>query len=333
MRKPTVSVIIPIYNGEEFLKRTIRSLQKQHFNDFEILFVDDNSTDSSPEILQLASKTDNRFKFIKTPYNLGIVSKVMNFAKEHVAGEFFVYSSQDDFFSRDWLTKMVLRAKETGADAVLPDLVFSTGDDPLDKKIIGIKGDRRPIIDGKTAFQLSLDWTIPGNALWKTHFLRDIGFFDFGMYADEYTVRFFFLNCKSVAFCNGIFYYFQGNPNAITKAISPKRLDSAYNYFRLYELARANNCSNEVVSNCSRKAALSLIESAATTFRYADLKNHRHRLGAAIECMNDPVFLDHLIASLEKNWLRRFLIPAAVRFRPILYCVAAAKVALTRHSK
>ena len=154
----------------------------------------------------------------------------------------------------------------------------------------------------KLLFQLSLDWTNSWKCALEDAFsARYWFFFDFGMYADEYTVRFFFLNCKSVAFCNGIFYYFQGNPNAITKAISPKRLDSAYNYFRLYELARANNCSNEVVSNCSRKAALSLIESAATTFRYADLKNHRHRLGAAIECMNDPVFLDHLIASLEKK--------------------------------
>lgn len=330
MRKPKVSVIVPVYNGEDFLERTIRSLKDQNFEDFEVLLIDDQSMDSSLKIIKAISEIDPRFKCLQTPQNLGIVPKVMNFAREHIAGEFFVYSSQDDFFSYDWLSKMVARAEETGADAVLPDLVVSTGFDATDRKIIGINGDRDSIIDGKTAFALSLDWTIPGNALWRTKFILEIGYFDFGMYADEYTARYFFLKCHSVAFCDGIFYYFQGNPNAITKAVSPKRLDAAYNNFRLYKLALESGIEPEFISKCCQRAAYSLIQCAVATVRHAHLKKHSDKLKTAIECMKDPEFLRQLRISLRKDWLLQFVIPAAIKFRPLLYCVAVLIVAFRR---
>lgn len=333
MTTPVVSIVIPVYNGSQFLTRTIQSLKAQELSEFEVLFIDDCSTDLSPEILHKASIEDRRFRCIQTPHNLGIVPKVMNFAREHIAGEFFVYSSQDDFFSHDWLSKMVLRARETGADAVIPDLVFDTGNHVKDRRLEGVNGDRHVVIDGRTAFSLSLDWTIPGNALWKSHLIHQFGYYDFGMYADEYTARFYFLNCKAVAFCDGVFYYYQGNANSITRAVSPKRLDYAYNDFRLYELARDRNFSVELVSSCSAKAAFSLIEALTTTFRYPELKQHRNRLDQAICCAKDPKFLDHLKVSLSGDWLRRLIIPPVIRFRPLLYGFSALKSVLGRYSK
>ena len=204
MKKPIVTVIIPVYNGASFLEHTITSLIKQSFRDFEVLFVDDCSTDDSVNIIASASERDVRFRYLRTPTNLGIVPKVMNFARSHASGDFFVYSSQDDFFSDDWLLKMVSRAELTGADAVIPDLVFYTGCRDRDRKLIGVRGNRDAIISGREAFVLSLDWTIPGNALWRMNFLKNFGYFDFGMYADEYTARYFFLQCLDSSLkCDG----------------------------------------------------------------------------------------------------------------------------------
>lgn len=313
--------------------RTIQSLKAQELSQFEVLFIDDCSADLSPEILQEASIGDKRFRFIQTPHNLGNVPKVINFAKDHISGEFFVYSSQDDFFSQDWLSKMVKRARETGADAVIPDLVFDTGNSATDRRLEGVNGDRHAVIDGRTAFSLSLDWGIPGNALWKSHLIHKFGYYDFGMYADEYTARFYFLNCKSVAFCDGVFYYFQGNASSITRAISPKRLDYAYNEFRLYQLARDENFTEELVSSRSAKAAYSLIDAVTTTFLYPEFKQHRNRLDQAICCAKDPKFLGHLKAALSDNWLRRLVVPTVIRFRPLLYGFSAVKSVVRRYSK
>lgn len=323
---PRVSIIIPVYNGENFLARTIQSLQNQDFKDFEVLLVDDQSLDTSFQIIQSISSQDPRFRCLQTPENLGIVSKVMNFAKLSILGEYFIYSSQDDFFSTDWLGKLVARAELTNADAVLPDVVFFSKSEAESRRIVGIDGDRGVIIDGRTAFYLSLDWKISTNALWRSRLIKEIGYFDFGMYADEYTARVFFLNCAVVSFCDGVFYYFQGNPNAITKAISPKLLDRPYNDYRIYSLVYENNFELEIVSQCCRAAAFCLIECAADTFRYPQLRAYRENLSSAIESMSSPVFLASLRAALIGSGWRRLLIPLVIRKKLLLYSYSAVRV-------
>lgn len=73
-----ISVFIPVYNGEKYLERTLQSIQQQTYANFEILLVDDSSTDGSLEILNQFAEKDARFKvFIKE--NGGIVAKSMNF--------------------------------------------------------------------------------------------------------------------------------------------------------------------------------------------------------------------------------------------------------------
>lgn len=172
-----------------------------------MLCVDDCSTDRSPNITGQFSVRDARFRYLRTPTNLGIVPKVMNFAAAFAQGDYFVYSSQDDIFSNDWLQKMYQAAVETGADATIPDVEFYYVGAAKNQRIVGIKGDRSVQISGRDAFVYSLNWTIPGNALWRMEFLKNTGFFDFGMFADEYTVRQYFLLCRKVVFCDGVFFY------------------------------------------------------------------------------------------------------------------------------
>ena len=59
-----ISVIIPIYNGEKYIKQTINSVLNQPYKDLEILCIDDGSKDSSSEIVKSISDRDNRVKYI-----------------------------------------------------------------------------------------------------------------------------------------------------------------------------------------------------------------------------------------------------------------------------
>ena len=63
---PLISVIIPIYNAEKFLKQCLNSVIFQNFNNIEIICIKDGSTDNSQKILEKFSKKDNRFKIITT---------------------------------------------------------------------------------------------------------------------------------------------------------------------------------------------------------------------------------------------------------------------------
>lgn len=62
---PWLSVIIPIYNAEKYLRKCLSSVKAQTFTDFEVLLIDDGSTDKSADICKEFSEKDNRFRYFK----------------------------------------------------------------------------------------------------------------------------------------------------------------------------------------------------------------------------------------------------------------------------
>lgn len=259
LANPIISIVIPVYNGERYLASTLDSILCQQFEEFEVILVNDCSQDGSQLIMDDFRKRDSRIIALNTGANLGIVPKVLSFALPHVRGEYFVYASQDDLFSADWLEKMHAKALCTGADAILPDMVFSHENNPSDRKWVGLRGNRDVVLTNREAVTLSLDWTIHGFVLWRTRIVREIGFSDFGMYADDYSIKRFFFVCNKVVFSEGTFYYRQDNPNAITKKISYKRFDQPFNYFRIYKFLEENGFPGEVCEKELDKAVIDLV--------------------------------------------------------------------------
>lgn len=101
---PEISVIMPVYNSEKYLKACIDSVLNQTYTDFELICVDDGSTDSSPEILD--SITDTRIKVIHQKNGGGSASR--NKGLDLVSGKFFTFIDNDDMYSPDYLK--ILRA-------------------------------------------------------------------------------------------------------------------------------------------------------------------------------------------------------------------------------
>lgn len=244
---PKISIVIPVFNGEKYIAQTLDSILNQTFIDFEIICISDCSTDNSPSILISYEAKDTRIRIFTTKSNLGSSAKVLKYAPPFIRGDYFVYSSQDDLFSDDWLEKMYYRAIETGADAVIPELVFYYENDmSKNRSLLGLYGDNTVELSGREAVVYSLNWSIPGNALLSASLVKEVGFYDFGMNADEYTVRVFFLNCNKVVFSEGKFYYRQDNELAITKKITYKTFDYPFTNFKLYQLLKDNNFPKEV---------------------------------------------------------------------------------------
>lgn len=69
MNEPLVSIITPVYNSEEFLSETIKSIQNQTYKNWQLLLVDDCSKDNSSEIIKSFRKEDARIKYIKLEKN------------------------------------------------------------------------------------------------------------------------------------------------------------------------------------------------------------------------------------------------------------------------
>lgn len=250
-----ISVIIPVYNGEKYISETLESLLEQSLKDFEVICIDDCSTDASLSILTEFSQKDTRIRVFQTPANTGSASKSLNYALQFAHGNYFAYSSQDDIFSQDWLSKMYARAIATHADAVIPDLVFYYPSDPSKNRTLsGLHGNRAIELSNRQAFIHSLDWIIPGNALWNMGLIKKYGFEEFGLNSDEFSVRLFFLKCNKVVFSEGIFFYRQDNQFAVTKKITPKTFDYPYVQLRIYQLTKENNFPNETIQKEALKA-------------------------------------------------------------------------------
>lgn len=106
MYNKLVSVIIPIYNVEKYVKEAIESIQKQTYKNIEIIIVDDGSTDNTYKIVEELAKKDKRIKLFKNEKNLKIV-KTLNFALSMSNGEYIARMDGDDISALDRIEKKV----------------------------------------------------------------------------------------------------------------------------------------------------------------------------------------------------------------------------------
>jgi len=103
-QNPRVSIGLPVYNGEQFLRESIDSILAQSYTDFELVISDNASTDATAEICQNYVKSDPRVKYFRNPENIGGFRN-HNRVVELSSGEFFMWASHDDRRAPDFVTK------------------------------------------------------------------------------------------------------------------------------------------------------------------------------------------------------------------------------------
>ena len=111
---PKISVIIPVFNVEQYLRRCLDSVVNQTFRNIEIICINDGSTDRSAAILEEYAKKDNRIQII-TKENGGLNS-ARNAGLDRVAGDYFAFIDSDDWLDATAYEKAYFRAKESGSD-------------------------------------------------------------------------------------------------------------------------------------------------------------------------------------------------------------------------
>ena len=125
--KPLVSIGLPVFLGEKFLRESLPKICRQSYENIEIIVIDDNSSDKSLEICKMMYKRFKNFKLLSNKKNLGAID---NFKKTLFLskGDFFCWACQDDFFDKKFIEKQVdIFTKNKNIVATLPswDLVDS----------------------------------------------------------------------------------------------------------------------------------------------------------------------------------------------------------------
>jgi len=116
-KKPKISIIIPVYNKENFILRLLRSIQNQSLKDIEIVFSDDNSQDNSVKIIEKYQKEDKRIKLIKHNKNIGTLIN-RNEGAMSSNGEYLLFIDSDDLLLEGILNKTYHIAKKNNLDIV-----------------------------------------------------------------------------------------------------------------------------------------------------------------------------------------------------------------------
>lgn len=110
-----VSVIMPVYNGAEFLSRSVESVQRQTFGGWELLLVDDGSIDGSAQLCDRYAASDPRIRVIHCPH--GGPSRARNAGLDHAQGEWLFFLDSDDWLPDDSLETLLRYTPD--ADVVL----------------------------------------------------------------------------------------------------------------------------------------------------------------------------------------------------------------------
>lgn len=138
MDNPLVSVIIPVYNTEPFLRDCLNSVINQTYTDFEVIIVDDGSKDRSGAICDEYALKDERFKVIHQENQGVAIARIVGF--DNSRGELIAYIDSDDYVSSDFLEQLSKPFFNDGADIVCCDIyrIINHTKVPFEKIVSGV---------------------------------------------------------------------------------------------------------------------------------------------------------------------------------------------------
>lgn len=308
-----ISVIMPAYNSERYISEAIESVINQSYKNFELIIVDDGSTDRTPEIIDKYAETDLRIKVFHRE-NAG-VSSARNFALQNICGEYVTFIDSDDMYHTDRLKIMYsVFEQNPECDAVFVDFKEFKGDisinetvglgktELIDKDIL-----KNVISDTKKHFVC--------NAMLKSEIAQKVKFAPL-RFAEDFC---YFRDCarhfRQIAQLDAVLYYYRrDNPNAMTghffteKYVSDymKLVENICEFCKSYDLNDAfykKTVAHEYVQSCMR------IRKSTSFKRFVECMNdEQFRAGMAFADASQCTRLERILFFLMKH---RIWIPFA----------------------
>lgn len=222
---PTISIIVPIYNTELYLSRCLDSILNQSFTDFELLLINDGSTDNSQKVIDVYSSLDNRvLSFEKSN---GGLSEARNLGLENAKGEYITFVDSDDWLNQDFLAINLNALISNNSDLSISNFLRT------DKAVADFKYDFFSVtcysreealteIYGRFATSFTVSW----GKLYKKILFEQLRFPVGRLHEDEYiTYKAIYFSNKIVFVDVPLYYYFQRS-NSIMG--SPYRIKSGF---------------------------------------------------------------------------------------------------------
>ena len=219
-----VSIIVPVYKVEQYLKRCMDSVLNQTYKNIEVILVNDGSPDSCPALCDEYAKIDSRVRVIHKEN--GGLSSARNVALDSVKGDYIFFVDSDDWLALDTL-EVLNEYLEEDYDMISFQRTYLT-----EEKVVE-KGEKNPkdmdvsqYIDA--SFLGRYDFFVT-TKIFKAEVFNNIRFLEGRNYEDLEIMHRLFLNMKKVAGLDYfLYYYWKGNEGAITNTITMKNIKDHY---------------------------------------------------------------------------------------------------------
>ena len=217
-----ISVIIPVYNSQDYLKRCMSGILNQTLADIEIICVNDGSTDNSLKILNDYSQSDKRIKIINLEKNFG-AGEAKNAGLKVATGCYLAFLDPDDTIDLNYYEELYKKANQTQADIVKAHLITIETDGS--RKVSNINN----LIKTRSKFYFSYEYT---SAIYKKSLVFDnnIKFpTDLIIGEDVVFLHRLIIKAKTISLINNTNYYYIKRENSLnTKIYDEKRIDSSF---------------------------------------------------------------------------------------------------------
>ena len=230
MENQLISVIVPIYNVENYLRQCLDSILGQTFTNFEVLLVNDGSPDSSGDICREYVEKDSRFHYFKKEN--GGLSDARNYGIERARGEYLTFIDSDDFVNEKHLENLFLASRLTNADITIGGFSrFENGtfwlyQDRFSSDSLVSFTSAQAIQHLDSMFDVPfLNFSIVCGKLFKRDLFKELRF-QYGKYAeDQFIIWKLYLKARSIYTFNVDSYVYRINNTGMSSVFSLKHLD------------------------------------------------------------------------------------------------------------
>lgn len=214
---PEISIIVPVYNVEKYVRKCIESILNQTFSDFELILVDDGSTDNSGKICDEYKLKDNRVIVIHKEN--GGLSSARNVGIDNANGKFLGFVDGDDYIEKDMYETLYKDIKEFDADIsvcqIYDEYVTSCKSRAVESGKI-----KRCVLDNITAFKFSIVRNVIGvsacNKLYKKKLFDNYRYPEGKTTEDAFVTPILIFNSKKISYNPLPKYFYVHRENSIT---------------------------------------------------------------------------------------------------------------------
>lgn len=243
-----ISVIVPVYNVEDYIEKCIKSIVNQKYKNLEIIIINDGSTDKSLSICEKLQKEDSRIKIINKK-NTG-VADTRNIGVKKATGEYISFIDADDWINENMYLDMINAAIEYKADLVgcCEIIVNSKGNEKI------VETNKKIICSGKEALDILASNDMPFqwgmcNKLYKKALFKGISHPKLDYCEDLAIIPRLLFNSKNVVHLGKAYYYVYKRPASATRSgLSKKQLlhemqawDSVIDFYKNNNIKGYNN--------------------------------------------------------------------------------------------